>query len=164
MLQETLQSGKLQKPMLENSIWYNGHTFSFLLDADQTSGAFVLIHCYFRKGGEPPAHFHRNEEEIFYVLEGEIRFHIGDKNFIAKAGELAFAPREIPHQFSLITETAKALLLITPAGMETFFKEYSVPAQSLELPAVHKGEPPAAFLQNMMARATELGIVWMPEF
>lgn len=164
MLQETIQSAWLQKPMLKNSIWYNGHTFSFLLDAEQTNGAFTLMHCYFRKGGEPPAHFHRNEDETFYILEGEIRFHIGDKTFTANPGEFAYGPKGIPHSFSLVTETAKALLLITPAGIETFFKEFSVPAQSLELPPIPDGQPPAVFFENMMKRATEVGIVWVPEF
>jgi quercetin dioxygenase-like cupin family protein len=164
MLQETLQSARLQKPGLENSTWYNGHTFSFLLDAAKTEGTCALIHCYFRKGGEPPAHFHQVEDETFYVLEGEIDFHIGDKKFRAKAGELAYAPKRIPHQFSLVTETAKALLLITPAGMESFFIEFGVPAQSLELPPVKEGHPPAEFFENMMRRTEELGMVWMPEF
>lgn len=160
---KTLQSSWLQKPSVENSIWYNGHTFSFLVTAEQSAGAFVLIHCYFRKGGEPPAHFHRHEDETFYILEGEISFHIGNKKFTAKAGELAFAPREVPHHFSLQTDTAKALLLIAPAGIETFFREFSVPAQSLELPPIPEGHPPAQFFENMIKRAEELGIVWMPE-
>lgn len=164
MLHETLQSAGLQKPILENSVWYNGHTFSFFLDAQQTAGAFVLIHIYFRKGGEPPAHYHKREDETFYLLEGEIRFHIGDKKFTAKAGELAYVPKNVPHQFSLVTETAKALLLITPAGAETFFREFGVPAQSLELPPIPEGQPPAQFFDNMMKRAEELGMVWMPEF
>lgn len=164
MLSNILQPERQQKPALENSIWYNGHTFSFLLDADQTAGTFTLIHCYFRKGGEPPAHFHRNEDETFYILEGEICFHIGDKKFIAKAGETVYAPREVPHQFSLVTETAKALLLITPSGIETFFKEFGVPALSLELPPLAEGQSPAEFFDNMLKRAEQLGIVWMPEF
>ena len=164
MLPETLQSAWLHKPMLENSIWYNGHTFSFLLDSAQTGGAFALLYCHFRKGGEPPAHFHTKEDESFYMLEGEIRFHIGDKKFMAKAGELSYAPKMVPHQFSLVTETAKALLLITPGGMETFFKEFSVPAQSLELPPIPEGQPPAEFFDYMLKRATELGMVWIPEF
>lgn len=163
MLQEILQSIGHQKPSLENSIWYNGHTFSFLLDGEQTAGAFVIFHCYFRKGGEPPAHFHRNEDEVFYILEGEIRFHIGDKKFTAKAGELAYARKGTPHQFSLVTESAKVLLLITPAGMEIFFKEFGIPAQSLELPPLQEGQPPAEFIETMLKRATELGMVWMPE-
>ncbi len=164
MLHKALQSEWLQKPSLENSIWYNGHTFSFLLDASQTGGAFSLLYCYFRKGGEPTAHCHRNEDETFCILEGEILFHIGDRRFIAKAGELAYGPKDVPHQFKLVTETAKALLLITPAGVETFFKEFSVPAQSLELPAVSEGQIPAHFFDHMMKRAEALGIVWMPEF
>ena len=101
MLQETLQSPRLHKPILENAIWYNGHTFSFLLDAGQTAGAFVLLHCYFRKGGEPPAHFHTKEDETFYMLEGEIRFHIGDKKFIAKAGDLVYGPKRCTTSFLL---------------------------------------------------------------
>jgi quercetin dioxygenase-like cupin family protein len=161
---QSLQAGILQKPALENSIWYNGHTFSFLLDAAQTSGAFVLIYSHFRQGGEPPAHYHKREDETFYLLEGEIRFHIGDKRFIARSGELAYVPKGVPHSFSLVSETAKALLLISPAGMETFFKEFGVPAQSLELPLVPNGQPPAPFIEKMLRRAEELGMVWMPEF
>jgi quercetin dioxygenase-like cupin family protein len=160
MLQEILQA----QPTLENSIWYNGHTFSFLLDSNQTASTFALIHCHFRRGGEPPAHFHLKEDETFYILEGEIHFHIGAKNFTAKAGDLAHVTKGIPHQFSLVTETAKALLIITPPGMESFFKEFGIPAQSLELPPLPEGQPPAVFLENMLKRATELGMVWMPEF
>ena len=56
--------------------------------------------------------------------------------------------KDVPHHFSLVTDTAKALLLITPAGIETFFKEFSVPAQSLELPPIPEGQPPAEFLDQ----------------
>lgn len=164
MLQQTLQPGFVQKPSVQNSFWYNGHTFSFLVDAEQSANAFVLIHCYYRKGGEPPAHYHRNEDETFYVLEGEIQFRIGERKFIAQAGDVAFAPKEVPHHFSLVTETAKALLLITPPGFETFFKEFGTPAKSLELPPIPEGEPPAVFIDKMIARAEELGLVWMPEY
>ena len=154
----------LQKPVVENSIWYNGHRFSFLINGEQTGEGFVLIHCHFRKGGEPPAHFHQREDETFYMLEGQIQFHIGDRRFIAGPGDLAFASRGTPHQFSLVSDTAKALLLISPAGMETFFKEFGVPAQSLDLPPVPDGQPPAHFMEKMLRRSEELGMVWMPDF
>src|SRR6187402_1449319 len=95
-----------QKPSVENSIWYNGNRFSYLVRGAQTGGAFVLFHCHFRKGGQPPAHYHKNEDETFYILEGEIHFHIGDQRSIVRAGELAYAPKGVPHHFSLVTETA----------------------------------------------------------
>lgn len=153
-----------QKPTVENSIWYNGNRFSYLVRAAQTRGAFVLFHCHFRKGGQPPGHYHTKEDETFYVLEGEMHFHIGENRFTAKAGDLVYAPKMVPHHFGLVTDTAKALMLINPSGMETFFEEFGKPAESLELPPVPEGQPPAQFFERMTKRAEELGMVWMPEF
>src|SRR3954467_7163057 len=99
-----------QKPALQNSVHYIAHTFSFLATAKETAGAFALIHCYFRKGFMAPAHYHKFEDESFYILEGEINFHVGDQKFRARAGEFIVLPKNIPHHFNLITETAKALL------------------------------------------------------
>jgi quercetin dioxygenase-like cupin family protein len=164
MSQHLLQATSLRQPSLENSFWYNGHTFSFLLTAEQTAGALALIHCHLRKGGEPPAHYHKQEDETFYVIEGEMRFHVGENRFMAKAGDLVHVPKMVPHQFTLVTDTAKALLLINPCGAETFFQEFGTPALSLDLPPVMEGKPPAQFFDNMMRRAEELGMVWMPEF
>lgn len=158
------QSNDLHTATIENSIWFNGHRFSFLLDINQTEGAFTLIYCYLRKGGEPPAHLHRNEQETFYILNGEIRYYIGEKTFIAKEGDVVSIPKDVPHLFKLVTETAKAILLITPSGLETFFKEFSIPAQSLELPPITNAKPTVVFTNKMLTRAEELGIVWMPEF
>jgi hypothetical protein len=94
---------------------------------------------------------------------GERRFTIGDQTFTAKAGDTAYAQRGIPHHFTILTETAKALMIITPAGLETFFKEFSIPAQNLNLPPMMEGKPTAEFFDFMLKRAEELGIVWMPE-
>ncbi len=164
MSQQLLQTASLLKPSLVNSVWYNGHTFSFLLNAEQTGRELTLIHGHFRKGGEPPAHYHKQEDETFYLLEGEMRFHIGENRFTAKAGDLVFVRRTVPHHFALVTDTAKALLLINPCGPEAFFQEFGVPAKSLDLPPVMEGKPPAHFFENMTRRAEELGMVWMPEF
>ena len=79
MLQTTIQSLAAQKPTLENSIHYIAHTFSFLATGEDTDGTFSLLHCHFRKGFTAPPHYHKLEDESFYLLEGEIDFHIGDK-------------------------------------------------------------------------------------
>jgi Uncharacterized conserved protein, contains double-stranded beta-helix domain len=150
------------KISLENSVHYLAHTFSFLATGKDTENAYTLIHCFFRKGFTPPAHFHTREDESFYILEGEIEFQAAEKKFTAGAGELVVLPKEIPHCFNLVTETAKALLLITPAGFETVFREFGVPAQTLELPPVPKDLPRELF-QQIHQRCIELGNVWMPE-
>ena len=122
MTETLLRSAISQKPTLENSVHYIAHTFSFLVTGEQTDNAYSLIHCFFRKGYTPPPHFHTLEDESFYILDGIIDFQAGDKKFTAGAGELIVLPKGVPHSFSLVTETAKALLLISPAGFETIFK------------------------------------------
>ena len=161
-MQTLLRSPVTQKPTLENSIHYIAHTFSFLATGKDTGNAFALIHCFFRKGFTPPPHFHKNEDESFYILDGVIEFNAGDKRFTVGAGELVVLPKNIPHSFNLVTDIAKALLLITPAGFETVFKEFSQPAQTLDLPPVPDNLPKELF-QQIHNRCVKLGNVWMPE-
>lgn len=151
-----------QKPTLENSVHYLAHTFSFLATGQDTGNSYALLHCFFRKGFTPPPHFHQYEDESFYILEGIIDFQAGEKKFQVSSGELAVLPRGIPHHFDLVTDTAKALLLITPAGFETLFREFGVPAQTLDLPAIPTNLPKELF-QKIHLRCVELGNVWMPE-
>ena len=163
MLQTKRKLSGPQKPVLENSVHYIAHTFSFLATSKETDGEFALIHCYFRKGFMAPPHYHKLEDESFYILEGEIDFHVGDKQFRAGAGEFILLPKNIPHHFNLVSETAKALLLITPAGFEAFFQEFGMPAQTLDLPPIPEANPRQEMFQAMHARMIELGNVFMPE-
>ena len=151
-----------QKPTIENSVHYLAHTFSFLATGDDTGNAYSLIHCFFRKGFTPPAHFHTCEDESFFILEGEIEFQAGADKFIAGAGELVVLPKGVPHSFNLVSETAKALLLITPAGFETVFREFSIPALTLNLPPIPTHLPKELF-QQIHQRCIDLGNVWIPE-
>jgi quercetin dioxygenase-like cupin family protein len=160
---QTLQLPVCQKPTLENSVHYIAHTFSFLATGKDTDGTFSLIHCFFRKGFMAPPHYHKLEDESFYLLEGEIDFHVGDKKFKAGAGEFVVLPKNVPHHFNLISETAKALLLITPAGFEVFFQEFGQPAQTLDLPPVPVENPRKEMFEEMHKRMIELGNVFMPE-
>src|ERR1700716_3391411 len=116
---ETLSRLSLsQKPTLENSVHYLAHTFSFLATGQDTDDAYTLIHCFFRKGFSPTPPFYKYEDETFYVLEVTIDFQAGDKKFRAGPGELIVLPKGVAHSFNLVSDTAKALLLITPAGFE----------------------------------------------
>ena len=152
-----------QGPTIENSVHYIAHTFSFLSTGKDTAGAFSLLHCYFRKGFTAPPHYHKREDESFYILEGEIDFYIGNQKVKAVADEFIVLPRNIPHHFELITETAKVLLLITPAGFEIFFREFGRPAETLDLPPVPVADPRMEMFTMMHDRMVELGNVFMPD-
>ena len=162
MIETLLRSANCQKPTLENSIHYMAHTFSFLATGEDTDGSYTLIHCFFRKNFFPPPHIHKYEDESFYILEGVFNFQVGGRKITAGAGELVVLPKNVPHSFNLVTDTAKALLLITPAGIEIIFKEFGIPAQTLDLPPI-PGNLPKELFQKLHRRAEELGSIWLPE-
>ena len=72
--------------------------------------------------GGPPLHIHIDQDEWFFVLEGEYLFQCGNDKFHMKAGDTIFLPRNMPHAFIQLTEKARTLVSYMPAGkMEAFF-------------------------------------------
>ncbi|MFH2056203.1 MAG: cupin domain-containing protein [bacterium] len=74
------------------------------------------------KGG-PPLHIHPNQDEWFYVIEGEYLFQVGEDKHQMKAGDTIFLPRAVQHAFVQLTEKGRLIVSYLPAGkMEAFFK------------------------------------------
>ncbi|QQO35368.1 cupin domain-containing protein [Bradyrhizobium diazoefficiens] len=70
----------------------------------------------------PPAHFHKERDELFEILEGTFRFRVGDDQFDAPAGTSVVIPRGVGHTWANVgTNQARILLIFTPGGMEEFF-------------------------------------------
>jgi glyoxylate utilization-related uncharacterized protein len=83
---------------------------------------------------------HHNEDEAFYVYEGEITVYVGGEKSKAEPGTWVYGPREVPHGFRIEgASPARFLLLYTPAGFEQYFVEVGEPAKGLTLPPE---EPP----------------------
>jgi quercetin 2,3-dioxygenase len=88
-----------------------------------TDGSFFLFeHAKMGKGG-PPRHFHYEQDEWFYAIEGEFAFEVGDEKFRLRPGDSLFAPRMIPHVWAYVGDKPGTLLLaVQPAGsLEEFF-------------------------------------------
>ena len=145
-----------KRQSLQQSIWYNGSLMTFLATAEDTQGQFALIEAVARKGNAPPPHMHHQEDEIFYVVEGEITASVGNKTIKATPGTLVFMPRDVVHSFAIESEQVRMLVLLTPAGMEGWFKEFSVPAPAMTLPPV--AEVPFSEIQRMLAVAPKFGL------
>jgi len=144
---------------LERSVWYSGWLLTFLATGEETRGQFALMEQIARKGNVPPPHIHHREDETFYIIEGEMTFSIGDKTIKATQGTMVFAPRDIVHSFTIDSDQVRMLVMVAPAGAEKFFKECSVPAQSMTLPP--PAEVPYSELQKMMALAPTYGFEFM---
>ena len=141
---------------LDRSVWYNGSLMTFLATGEDSHGQFALIEAVARKGNVPPPHIHHREDEIFYVLEGEVVVSVGDRTIKGTAGTMFFLPRNVPHSFTIESEQSRMLILLTPAGLEGWFKEFSVPAQAMTLPPAD--EPPYGEIQRMLEAASRYGI------
>ena len=84
---------------IENSRWYMGNVMTFLVNSEQTAGAFSMTEYLSKPGNEPPAHVHSREDEFVYVLEGRIEAYIGKEVFSAGQNEGVYLPKFIPHTF-----------------------------------------------------------------
>ena len=144
---------------LDRSVWYSGWLLTFLATAEETRGQFALIEATSRKGNVPPRHIHHGEEETFYVLEGEMTVSVGDRTFKATPGTLVCLPRNVAHSFAIESEQLRTLILLTPAGLEGFFKEFSVPAPALTLPPAD--EPAYSEVQRMLEAAPRYGLEFL---
>jgi quercetin dioxygenase-like cupin family protein len=141
---------------LDRSIWYSGSLMTFLATAEDTQGQFALIEAVARKGNAPPPHIHHREDEIFYVVEGEITATVGNKTIKATPGTLVFMPRGVAHSFAIESEQVRMLVLLTPAGMEGWFRELGVPAPAMTLPPAV--EVPYSDIQRILAVAPKYGL------
>src|SRR6516165_4837989 len=133
---------------LDHSVWYNGSLMTFLATGEETHGQFALIEAVAWKGNVPPPHIHHRE--------GEIVVSVGDRTIKGKAGTMVFLPRDVPHSFTIESEYGRMLILLTPAGLERWFKEFSVPAQAMSLPPAD--EPAYGEVQRMLEAAPRFGI------
>jgi mannose-6-phosphate isomerase-like protein (cupin superfamily) len=112
------------------SVWSLGGRFTAKTTADVTQGRFSLIESVAYRTTEPPLHIHHREDEAWYILDGKMTFYIGDEILEATAGCFAFAPRGIPHTFTVDAEPTRVLVLASPAGFEHFALELGQPAAS----------------------------------
>ena len=129
----------------QDTFWWQGSRMQIKARAEDTGGALGLVEAVFPyRGFGPPLHVHRREDEAMYVLDGEIRFRQADREFVAGPGSWVWGPRDVPHAFRVESETARALVLVTPGGFERMFEVGGVPvAESPEPPEV-RYDPAAA--------------------
>lgn len=66
-----------------------------------------------QKGDEPPDHTHPTEDEMFYVLEGQLTFRCGDETFDLQEGGFVFLPKGIEHGYTIRSEGTVRLLVMT---------------------------------------------------
>ncbi len=130
-----------------------GDTYTILVAGQDTGGRYTLIDMHVPPGGGPPPHRH-DFEEMFTVLDGEVRVTFRGETLTARAGETINVPANAPHSFTNAAATPSRLLcLCAPAGQEEFFTLVGQPVATRTQPPPPLGpDEQAAFI----ARSTSL--------
>ena len=85
------------------------------------------------KDAGPPPHTHE-QDEVIYVVEGELTMIAGAESINAKAGALAYIPARCVHSFRVDSSQARLLNFYLPGGFERVITEFGVPAESRVVP------------------------------
>ena len=112
----------------------------FLCEAARTEGRFSLMEVELPKDEGPPPHDHP-WDEAYYVLDGEVRFVVGDAVAVYRKGDFVYAPGGTVHSFKGASAApARVLVFDAPAAAEKFFKEVArevaSPADHAKVPAI----------------------------
>lgn len=99
-----------------------------------TGGAFSVFEDVVRSGAGPARHFHRDQEETFFILDRRFDFAIGGTLFHARPGDIAVVPRGAVHAFKNTgKDHGRLRYMFTPAGTsEQMFRAF--PAAALQRP------------------------------
>jgi quercetin dioxygenase-like cupin family protein len=116
-------------------VWWKTGRLTVKAGGGETGGSFAQVETDDPRGAATPLHVHHNEDETFYVLEGEITVFVGDERIDLAAGDFAFAPRDISHAYIVRSERARMLTTLSPAGLEELFVACGVPVTGNEPPA-----------------------------
>ena len=135
--------------------WFLGALGTIKSAAETTDGRVAVLEFLWPQGGGSPLHVHRNEDEWFYVIEGELTLWVGGDVVVAPAGAFVYGPRDIPHTFLVTSTQARFLMVTEPAPFADFIRAMSEPAQTLTLPPASV-QPPSP--ERMTAVAAEYGI------
>ena len=132
--------------------WLLGMLEIVKISGADTGGAYGLLEVTVRAGEGSPWHVHPDEDEWFYVLEGELTFWVADTSLSLTAGSFAFGPKGVPHTFYAEAGGAKALVGFAPMQFEGFQREVGEPAPERVLPQPLEGHPDMELLHSIAAR------------
>jgi quercetin dioxygenase-like cupin family protein len=116
-----------------------GFDIEIVVPGAATDGAFGIIEFTIAPGRLVPPHTHVAEDELSYVLEGEVGFRVGDDITTATAGTYVQKPRGIQHTFWNATDRPARVIefLVPGSAADAFRPGATIPGR---VPNVHSDE------------------------
>jgi mannose-6-phosphate isomerase-like protein (cupin superfamily) len=118
-----------------NSFWLAGELYTAKAVGTDTGGIYTLVEAKTQPNSQSLPKVRHREDSTFYVLDGELEFMVEDHLTKVSAGYFLYVGRGTWHTYKNVgTRPARHLEMITPAGIERFFEEVSVPALDTSSP------------------------------
>jgi quercetin dioxygenase-like cupin family protein len=114
---------------------YGFHGSRVLIKAsgEQTRGQLAVMEASYPAGLSVRVHVHAGEDEMFYVIAGELSGTCGDDTWSARAGSFVFVPRDTPHSFTVTsTQPATALVITGPPQLDRQIAARAEPPPAVE--------------------------------
>ena len=138
-----------------NSFWLAGELYTAKAVGKDTSWAYTLVETQTPPKGQSLTKTNYLQDTTFYVLEGELEFMIEGNLSEVSAGYFVYARKGTWHTYKNVgTRPARHLEMITPAGIEKFFEEVSVPALDRSSPPPFEEED----LDRILSIAPKYGL------
>ncbi len=129
-------------------LWFLGTLATIRVAGEACGGRFALNEFLFPRHASPPLHTHPRDES-YIVLEGRLTVRAGEQRFELEAGSIAVVPMGVAHTFRVDSDTARVLVLSTPAGLERYVRDGAVPATEPTLPPSETPRPSPQELEEI---------------
>jgi len=98
---------------------FHGSQVVIKASGDDTLGQLSVMESSYPPGLSVHPHVHQGEDEMFYVLEGELAGFCGGDRWTAGAGSFVFVPRDQRHGFTVTSPgPAQAIVITGPARLD----------------------------------------------
>jgi quercetin dioxygenase-like cupin family protein len=140
----------VRQPGEGTALWMLGGLYEVKAAGGETDGQVTVMEMTIPEGMGPPPHTHDGGEAV-YVLEGTVRYHIGDDMVEGGPGSFFYVPAGTWENFEPATQI-RVLVIYTPGGVDQFFAEVGEPAERREVPAAPESPPDVESLAAIGAK------------
>lgn len=140
----------VRKPAEGRAFWLLDSLYEVKAGSKETGGVMTVMEITMPAGMGPPPHTHDGTESV-YVLEGTLRYYIGDDTFEGGPGTFFHIAQGTVERYDPVG-AARVLVTYTPGGIDEFFEEVGEPAQAHALPPPTGQPPDFERLQTVGAR------------
>jgi quercetin dioxygenase-like cupin family protein len=116
------------------TLWFAGAHQTVKHPGAWSDGKFSLVEVVIPRGRATPLH-RDPSDETFYVLDGELLFHVDGVEQAVAEGDTVSVRRGVAHAFVVTSDFAKFLVLNTPGTHDSYFRDGGEPATEMDFAA-----------------------------